>query len=120
MKNLKTTIVLLAAAVLASCSSSDTVQPAATDIIDAVFASGNVIAEQEYKVTAKNSCSTLERFESLAIILSLPPYLLKINQDAMKWRRLQLPRESRLSESCNRTSSEHRHKVDASPLQSRS
>lgn len=49
---LKTTQLLILCVFVASCSRVETVQPQKTDIIDAVFASGNVISDHEYKVTA--------------------------------------------------------------------
>ncbi len=48
---LKALPVFLLVAVLASCNSHETTQPKQADIIDAVFASGNIISANEYRVT---------------------------------------------------------------------
>ncbi|MEO1255238.1 MAG: hypothetical protein AAFY41_10190, partial [Bacteroidota bacterium] len=48
----KSTALIAGCALLSACSNVETVQPKKTDIVDAVFASGNVISDHEYKVTA--------------------------------------------------------------------
>lgn len=53
MKKIQITLSALLITLLASCSKEETVQPRKVDIIDAVFASGYVIYEYEYQVTAK-------------------------------------------------------------------
>ena len=48
----KSTKLLLLIAIISACSNEETTQPQKADIIDAVFASGNIISEREYRVTA--------------------------------------------------------------------
>ncbi len=52
MKKVRSVGVLVLGVMLTSCNKVETTQPKRADIIDAVFASGNVISAHEYKVTA--------------------------------------------------------------------
>lgn len=54
MKKVHLMLSALAVMLVASCSPTETIQPQQVDIIDAVFASGYVIYEYEYQVTAKS------------------------------------------------------------------
>jgi multidrug efflux pump subunit AcrA (membrane-fusion protein) len=47
---------------LAGCSQVETTRPQKKDLIDAVFATGKVISEQEYQVTAKTEDYLVQRF----------------------------------------------------------
>lgn len=58
----KTTIFFLILAFLGSCSQVETTKPERKDIIDAVFASGEVVFENEYQVTANTEGYLIKSF----------------------------------------------------------
>ena len=80
MKNLNNILALMAAMTLlfSSCIQEETAQPRKTDLVDAVFASGEVIAEEEYKVTAKAEGYLLQSFvvEGATVDPQMPLYQL--------------------------------------------
>ena len=63
---------------LAACSSSDTTQPKRADIVDAVFASGYIITDQEYQVTANAEGYLIKSFvdEGINVEAGMPLFQL--------------------------------------------
>ena len=61
---------LAVSVLIASCSKTETVQVKRTDIIDAVFASGKVISDHEYRVTAKAEGYLIKRFADVSSVVN--------------------------------------------------
>ena len=64
---------------LASCEQPQSVQPRQTDIVDAVFASGQVISEQEYLVTANTEGYLQTSFVEAGVRVNAATPLFKIS-----------------------------------------
>ena len=61
MKNIVPILLIIG---LASCQQPETTQPSTKDLVDAVFASGFVVSDEEYQVTANAEGYLVERFVS--------------------------------------------------------
>ena len=80
MKNFvsKSFLVLLSAVGLSACNSEETTQPEQTDIMDAVFASGSIVSEREYRVTANTEGYLMKSFveEGVQVDAGMPLFQL--------------------------------------------
>ncbi|MEO1054494.1 MAG: HlyD family efflux transporter periplasmic adaptor subunit [Bacteroidota bacterium] len=66
---------------LVGCHQTETTQPVQSDIIDAVFASGHIVSDQEYKVTANTEGYLIHSFveEGVAVKADMPLFQISNN-----------------------------------------
>lgn len=74
----KLSVIIVLAIGFSSCTREEITQPEQTDIMDAVFASGNIISEREYRVTANTEGYLMKSFveEGVRIEAGMPLFQL--------------------------------------------